>query len=134
MDIQIKELIGNASFLLIIIMLLLYCLMGAEFQSFILPLMIMTALPPSFCGAFIALFICNQSININSVIALVILFGTSVNNSIIIYEVCKEVKNTKSIISACCSKLRVIIITTITTIFALIPFKLIITISFTLLI
>ena len=31
-------------------------------------------------------------------------------------------KNTKSIISACCSKLRVIIITTITTIFALIPF------------
>lgn len=122
MDIQIKELIGNASFLLIIIMLLLYCLMGAEFQSFILPLMIMTALPPSFCGAFIALFICNQSININSVIALVILFGTSVNNSIIIYEVCKEVKNTKSIISACCSKLRVIIITTITTIFALIPF------------
>jgi multidrug efflux pump subunit AcrB len=98
--------------------------MGAEFQSFLLPLLIMIALPPSFSGAFLALFICNQSVNINSIIALVVLFGTSVNNSIIIYEKCRDLKyqNTGEIIKVCRNKLRVIIMTTISTVFALIPF------------
>lgn len=124
MELEINELLGTAAVLLIIVLLLLYCLMGAQFQSFILPLMIMIALPPSFCGAFFALFICGQSININSIIALVVLFGTSVNNAIIIYEVCKELKDISvdSVIKASSCKLRVIAITTVTTIFALLPF------------
>lgn len=123
-DNQIKELMGNAGILLFIILLLLYCLIGAEFQSFLLPVLIMIALPPSFFGAFLALLICNQSININSVIALVVLFGTSVNNSIIIYENCRELKTVivTTVIETCSYKIRVIIMTTITTILALIPF------------
>ena len=65
--------------------------MGAQFESFRIPLFMLISLPPAFAGAFMLLFFLGQTLNINSIIALVILFGTSVNNAIILYE---AVKNT----------------------------------------
>lgn len=122
--IHLEELFGNAIILLGIIIFLLYFVMGAQFESFIIPLFMMLALPPAFSGAFIGLFIFNQTININSIIALVVLFGVSVNNAIILYEAIKELKKAdkKNVIKACVGKLRVILLTTLTTVFALLPF------------
>jgi len=121
---QLSELFGNTVILLVIVLFLLYFIMGAQFESFLIPLLMLFAIPPAFTGAFTALLIFNQSININSVIALVILFGLAVNNSIILYEVIKELhdRNDKAIIQASSSKLRAILITTLTTICALLPF------------
>ena len=55
---------------------------------------------------------------------MIILFGTAVNNSILLYESCISSKRnfTKSIILSCKNKLRSILVTNITTICALIPF------------
>lgn len=121
---SIKELTLNAVFLLCIVIVLLYCVMGAQFESFSIPVLMMLALPPAFTGAFLFLFLFRQSININSIIALVILFGTSVNNSIILYEGVQNADsiNEKSIIQNCTGKIRSILITTLTSICALIPF------------
>ena len=121
---QIEELFGNAIFLLVIIIFLLYFVMGAQFESFVIPIFMLLALPPAFSGAFLGLFICNQSININSIIALVVLFGISVNNAIILYEAVKQLDiiNRDSVIKVCVEKLRVILLTTLTTVFALLPF------------
>lgn len=123
-EMQLSELFGNASLLLVVILLLLYCIMGAQFESFSIPLYMIISLPPAFSGAFIFLILFHQTININSVIALVVLFGTAVNNAILLYESCslQSVICDETIINACTKKLRAILITTTTTICALIPF------------
>ncbi|MGI5070154.1 efflux RND transporter permease subunit [Treponema pectinovorum] len=121
---EFSNLIKNAVFLLLIVVLLLYCVMGAQFESFLIPVFMLLALPPCFAGAFIALKISSLSLNINSIVALVVLFGTSVNNSIILFEEIRSLKdvNKMSVINGCSQKLRSILITTLTSIFALVPF------------
>ena len=116
--------LSNGILLLIICGLLLYFVMGCHFQSFLVPILLLIALPPAFFGAILFLLIFNQKLNLYGVIALVIIFGTSVNNSILIYENCCKLKKitNNSILSACRKKLRGILVTNATTIFALIPF------------
>ncbi|MBO4857456.1 MAG: efflux RND transporter permease subunit [Treponema sp.] len=111
---QKKEMIFTAAVLLLITLLLLYCLLGSQFESFLLPVIFLITLIPSFAGALVFLFIFNQTLNINAILALVILFGTSVNNSIILYE--------NRTIEGYVSKLRPIVMTSLTSVCALIPF------------
>lgn len=120
---NLNELILNGIFLLLIVLILLYCVMGAQFESFKIPFFMMVSIPPAFAGAFILLFLCRQTMNINTIIALVILFGTAVNNSIILYESLQnEIVDDKIIIKRSVEKFRSIFITTLTTVCALIPF------------
>ncbi|WP_191017569.1 efflux RND transporter permease subunit [Treponema zioleckii] len=121
---EIEYLFKDSLFLLAIILILLYCVMGAQFESFLIPILILFAIPPAFSGAFMALFLTGQSINLNSIIALVVLFGTSVNNSILLYEaiLLENSITVENVIKASVSKLRSILVTTVTTVFALIPF------------
>lgn len=120
---NLTELINNSIYLLVVVVILIYCVMGAQFESFRIPLFMLISLPPAFAGAFMLLFFLGQTLNINSIIALVILFGTSVNNAIILYE---AVKNTdisdENIKAKSIEKFRSILITSLTSICALIPF------------
>ena len=54
---DIKEMLGDGLVLIIIVILLLYLVMGAQFESFVIPLFLMIALPPAFAGAFSFLYI-----------------------------------------------------------------------------
>lgn len=120
---QINELFGNITFLLLMIILLLYCIMGAQFESFIIPIAILISIAPAFFGAFFNLFIFSKTINLNSLMALVVLFGTSVNNSIILYEsIITEEITQNNVIKNSVTKLKSIVITSLTSICALIPF------------
>ncbi len=123
--IQFNELVKNAVFLIILVLFLLYCVMGAQFESFVIPCFILLAIPPAFSGAFLLLFVTGQSVNINSIIALVVLFGTTVNNAIILYEAITQakIKDFSDVASCCAKKLQPITITTLTTICAIIPFS-----------
>ena len=123
-DMQMKEFFKSAAALLAVVFLLLYCIMGAQFESFAIPLLMFASIPPAFAGAFVLLLLCNRSLNIHSVIALVVLFGTAVNNAIILYEsIIRRKKITeKNVIAASVEKLRSILITTLTTVFAVVPF------------
>ncbi len=124
-QIQFNELIKNTLFLLILVLFLLYCVMGAQFESFVIPIYMLLAIPPAFTGSFLLLLITKQTININSIIALVVLFGTTVNNAIILYEsfIQNSFNNYKDVVVACMKKLQPITITTLTTICAIIPFS-----------
>ncbi len=121
---EVNDLFKSTVLLLLVVLLLLYCVMGAQFESFLIPVLMLFSIPPAFTGAFAALFVAGYSININSIIALVVLFGTSVNNSILLYEsiltqdkICAE-----TVVQASVTRLRSILITTLTTVCALIPF------------
>ena len=119
-----KEFFKSAAVLLAVVFLLLYCIMGAQFESFVIPLLMFVSIPPAFAGAFALLLLCNRSLNIHSVIALVVLFGTAVNNAIILYESITRQNDIteQNVIAASVAKLRPILITTLTTVFAVLPF------------
>lgn len=121
---QIADMTGNAIFLLVGIVVLLYLVLAAQLENFVIPGVLLLALPPSFTGAFAALLVFGKTLNINGVIALVILFGVAVNSSIILYEACIQNAciTATSIIDSSVGKLRAILVTNITTIVALLPF------------
>ena len=121
---QMNDILNSTKILLGIVLVLLYCVMGSQFESFAIPFFMLLAVPPAFFGAFFALFVFKQSLNINTVIALVVLFGTAVNNSILLYENIKQHNGraVKEVIQCCKEKLRAITITTLTSVCALIPF------------
>ena len=121
-----QEMVGNGAVLLVVALLLLYFIMGAQFESFLIPLLLLAALPPAFGGALALTWVSGHVFSMNTVIALVVLFGTAVNNSIILYESVLQQGGffVGSIVKASVSKLETILITNLTTIFALVPFAL----------
>ena len=121
-----QEMVGNGAVLLVVALLLLYFIMGAQFESFLIPLLLLAALPPAFGGALALTWVSGHVFSMNTVIALVVLFGTAVNNSIILYESVLQQGgfSVSSIVKASVSKLETILITNLTTIFALVPFAL----------
>jgi multidrug efflux pump subunit AcrB len=121
---ELDEMIRNGIYLLLITFVLLYLTMGAQFESFIIPLVLLIALPPSLSGSLLFTFLFGKSLNINTINALVILFAISVNNTIILYEAYINQKHLskKTIADISVYKLRAIIITNVTTILSLIPF------------
>ncbi|QTQ17207.1 efflux RND transporter permease subunit [Treponema parvum] len=121
---EIKELWGDSTFLLIVVFVLLYLVLGSQFESFLIPVLLLAALPAALSGAFIFLTIFQKNPDINTVIAMVVLFGSVVNNSIILYEKCSQekVSTEQDIIKCCVSKLKALLLTNLTTIISLIPF------------
>lgn len=113
-----SEIFSSAAFLLMIVLLLLYCLLGAQTQSFTSPLIFLTAIPPAFFGAELFLLIFAQSLNVNSLLAFVVLFGTAVNNSIIIFEAASENPRIENVANT----LQAVLVTSGSSIAALIPF------------
>jgi multidrug efflux pump subunit AcrB len=108
------------------VLILLYMTMGAQFESFLLPLILMISIPFSLAGAGPALLITGSKIDSGAVLGLTALFGLVVNNSLILFEISDEKIRTgfspaASVYRGACERLQAILITTATTIFALLP-------------
>ena len=111
---------------LIISFFLLYGVMAVQFGSFVKPLIIMASIPFSFTGGFIALTITQTSLNVVSFIGIIMLMGIIVNNAIVMLEKIKQLKDEgmthfDAVKNACAVRLRPILMTTLTTVLALIP-------------
>jgi len=109
-----------------LVLILLYITMGAQFESFLLPLILMMTIPFSLAGAGPALLLSGSKIDSGAILGLTALFGLVVNNSLILYEVsdqkiraglCAE----DAVYQGARERFQAILITMITTIFALLP-------------
>jgi len=111
---------------IILVLILLYMTMGAQFESFVLPLILMMSIPFSLAGAGPALLLTGAKIDSGAILGLTALFGLVVNNSLILFEISEEkIRNGFSPAAAvfCGARERflAILITMVTTIFALLP-------------
>ena len=109
-----------------LVLILLYMTMGAQFESFLLPLILMMSIPFSLAGAGPALLIAGSRIDSGAVLGLTALFGLVVNNSLILFEISDEKIRAgrdpaAAVYSGACERLQAILITTATTVFALLP-------------
>ena len=113
---------------LVVAILLVYMLLAAQFESLVLPLLVMVAVPFAMSGAFLALFFAGMRLSMVSFTSLVILVGIVVNNSILLVEFIKinsaDMGRDEAIIEAGRSRLRPILMTSLTTIVGMIPMSL----------
>jgi multidrug efflux pump len=77
---------GNTMFAFFLALVLIYLVLAAQFESFIDPLVIMITVPLAVTGAFLALFLFGQTINIFSQIGIIMLIGLVTKNGILIVE------------------------------------------------
>lgn len=107
--------------------LVAYMVLGAQFNSFLHPISVLMALPFSATGAFLALFLTGQSLNLYSMIGLILLMGISKKNSILLVEFANELRRKESmsvpdaLVEAGMVRLRPILMTSLSAIAAAIP-------------
>ncbi|MCI8909732.1 MAG: efflux RND transporter permease subunit [Oscillibacter sp.] len=114
---------------LLVAMGLVYFVLAAQFESFLMPVIVMLILPAAFAGALFALPVTGKDLSVISLVALIMLAGTVVNNSIILVEYIKVRRRMgesreEAILHACPLRIRPIMMTTLTTILAMVPMAL----------
>lgn len=103
-----------------------YMVLASQFNSFVHPITILMSLPFSFTGAFFALWIGGQTLNIYSMIGLILLMGIVKKNAIILVDYTNQLRESgltirEALMKACPIRLRPIVMTSISTIAGTIP-------------
>jgi HAE1 family hydrophobic/amphiphilic exporter-1 len=116
----------NIKFVFALGFLLLYMVLASQFNSFIQPVIIMLAQPLAIIGGLIALLITGNTLNIYSMIGLVLLIGLVAKNSILLVDLTNQLVEKGANINdalkeACPIRLRPVLMTSLTIILALLP-------------
>jgi HAE1 family hydrophobic/amphiphilic exporter-1 len=103
-----------------------FLLMGILFESFVLPLSVIIAIPFSFVGAYWMLYITDTPLDLMSRIGFIILIGVVVNNSIVLIDLVNRLRKEgyarfDALMEAGYKRFRPILMTAFTTIGGLIP-------------
>ena len=121
-----NEAFTSLVFALIMGIVIAYMVLGTQFNSFIDPITVLTALPFSFSGAFLALWATGQTINLYSMIGLILLMGIVKKNSILLVDFTNQrraegLKINDALLDACPQRLRPILMTTFATVAGAVP-------------
>ncbi len=114
---------------LILALVLLYLILVAQFRSFRDPMLILLAVPPGIAGVLFFLYVTGTTLNVQSLMGVVMMVGMVVSNSILIVEFAHRLQEDgfsarDAIIDSCRIRLRPILMTSLATIFGLIPMAL----------
>ncbi|WP_340153931.1 efflux RND transporter permease subunit [uncultured Marivirga sp.] len=121
-----KESMANLTFSLILSVLLVYMVLASQFESLLHPFTILLTIPLACVGALVSFWILGMSLNMMAFIGIIMLAGIAVNNSIILVDSINRNKRSgmalrESILDAAQRRFRPIIMTSLTTILALLP-------------
>ncbi len=121
-----QEAMGSLLFAIGLAVLIVYMLLASQFDSMFHPFTIMFALPPAMVGALLALWITGDTLNIMSVIGIILLFGLVTKNSILLVDLTIQRQNAgldreAALREACPIRLRPILMTAVSMIFGVLP-------------
>jgi multidrug efflux pump subunit AcrB len=125
-DQEMNESLKQLLIALMISIFLVYVVMATQFESLIVPLLIMGTVPLAVVGVIWGLWISHTPISVVVAIALIILAGVVVNNAIVFLEKSQQnelegLSKLEALIEAGKSRLRPILMTTLTTLLGLLP-------------
>ena len=126
---DMAESIGYATTALGLAIVFIYMLLGSQFNSFLYPVAIMASLPLSLIGVFFALFLFGSSLNMFSIIGIIMLMGLVCKNAILLIDFIKESlsngsSRNEAIMLAGQTRLRPILMTTAAMVMGMIPLAL----------
>src|SRR5690606_37501164 len=121
-----RALLGEMSLILLVSVLLLYFILAAQFESLVQPLFILAELPIAISGALFALYLAGNSINLMSLIGVVVMSGLSINDSILKIDAINRLRREgmplmEAIYEGGHKRLKPIVMITLTSIGALAP-------------
>jgi multidrug efflux pump len=120
---------GGLNFLFLIALVFIYLVLAGQFESFVHPLTILFSVPLAVFGALLTLFALHLTINIYSQIGLIMLIGLVTKNAILVVEFANQrrargVELVDAVVGAARIRLRPILMTTLATIFGILPLAL----------
>jgi len=124
---SMQESFGSLGFAFILGIVVAYMILASQFNSYLHPVTVLLAMPFAISGAVIALFVSNQSLNLFSMIAFILLMGIVKKNSILLVEFTNHVRRDEgkpvreALLTACPIRLRPILMTSVSTIAAAVP-------------
>jgi multidrug efflux pump subunit AcrB len=123
---SMRDSFGNMGVGMILSMTLIFLLMLAQLESWINPLLILATVPMGFIGVFVTLFVTNTTINIQSLMGMIMLIGIVVSNTVIIVDFANQrmtegVAYDQAIREAGLTRIRPILMTAISAMMALLP-------------
>lgn len=111
---------------LILAVILVYLILVAQFQSFVDPLLILLAVPTGLTGVLLILYLTGTTLNVMSLMGVVMMVGIVVSNSILIVEFIRRLREDgksvrDAVAIACRVRLRPVLMTSLATLIGLIP-------------
>ena len=124
-----QESFSDMGMLLILILMLVYIVMAAQFESLRYPFIIMFSIPFAFVGFILSLFITGETINLMSLIGAIMLVGIVVKNGIVLVDYINLNRErgmgiSQAVILGGKSRLRPVLMTSMTTILGMVPMSL----------
>jgi HAE1 family hydrophobic/amphiphilic exporter-1 len=121
-----QESMQNLRFALILALVLVYMVLAAQFESLIHPFTIILTIPLAIVGSILTFFLLGHTLNIMALIGIILLVGIAVNNSIILVDRINQLiregyGKKEAIIMAGQQRIRPIVMTSLTTVLALLP-------------
>lgn len=125
--IEQQKTFANLAIGILLAIFLVYAVMAVQFESLRHPLVVMVSVPFAFIGVVLALVSTGTTFNINSFLGAIVLVGIVVNNAIVLVDYTNTLRRDHgmpllpAIVSACRRRLRPILMTTFTTVLAMVP-------------
>ncbi len=121
-----RKAFNDLTLLLILGITLVYMVMAAQFEDFIDPLIIMFSVPFAFVGVIWALTLTSTALNLITFIGIIMLMGIVVNNAIVLMDYTRQLRErgmgpVEAVVAAGKTRLRPILMTSLTTIFGMVP-------------
>lgn len=108
---------------------LIYALLAAQFENFLLPFIIIGSIPLALIGIIWGLIVFGQAVNVMVMIGMILLAGVVVNNAIVLIDfiqltIERGSGRTEAVLESCRTRLRPILMTTMTTVLGMLPLSL----------
>jgi HAE1 family hydrophobic/amphiphilic exporter-1 len=125
-ELKRKESMSSLTFALFLSVILVFMVLAAEFESIIQPFVILLTMPFACVGTILTFLIFGKSLNMMAYIGIIMLCGIAVSNAIILIDRINQLREgglgkKDSIVTAGSQRIRPILMTSLTTIFALLP-------------
>lgn len=116
-------------FLMVLALMLVYIVMAAEFESYLMPFIIMLAIPFAFTGVILGLLITGSTLSIVAALGAVMLIGIVTKNGIVLIDYINLMRERgyrmiEAVALSCRSRLRPVLMTSFTTILGMVPMAL----------